>query len=1034
MKLQLRTWFFLLAILLMQVGLSAQNRTVIGKVIDATTGEELIGVTIVSKGTTKGTATDIDGDFSWSTKIGETLVIRSLGYESQEVIVGNQPIYNIRLVPSNAELAEIVVNAGYGTSFKKREVTGAISQVKGADFEDMPVQTLDRAMQGRSAGVSVQANNGVPGGSVTVRIRGVGSIKSGTEPLYIVDGIAVNNSNNSTTANTNPLGFLNPNDIESIEILKDAAAAAIYGQQAGNGVVLVTTKKAKDGNTKVNFSYSKGYTEPTKYLNVLNTQDWIKARTEAVFNQNPAAGIEAARKSVLSSVRLNPELTAADIAALPTYDWQKAAYKSGDYDSYTLSLSGGSEKTKFYLSAGFDRADANVLNVNFQRVSTRLNVTHQLSKNWNFDQTINLSNLAYGGPFGSPNGGSFLGSPSFAAPLMLPMNPIYNADGTYYGTPQSGGTAGVLNQNVLLVSNYNTITSGVKQAIGAMSLTGKILDNLIFRTAGSLDYRTVKDTYFADPRTADGANINGRLTESFADNTNGLLNATLNYLPTLGLNHFNLLSGIEYRQEILQTLSAEGRGFPTPQFRTLSSAATPFAVNGSWTGYKLASTFGRIKYDFDNRFIVEANARYGGSSRFGANNRYGLFKGISAGWNIAEEGFIKNGKNFGWIDQLKIRANWGETGNDQIGNFDSRGLYSGGAAYDGVGGINITSLANANLRWERVQQQGIGIDYSFFRDRVSGSVDYFVKTSKDLLLDLSVPQTSGFNSIASNVGEIQNKGIEVEIRTVNVRSGSFEWRSSFTYSDIQNKVTKLYDGIVKTATPDSLTILPGFTPNLVGGSVILGYPIGAIFTSRYAGVNPATGRPMWYDAAGNITYNPKNPGDFKVIGAGIPRYEAGCSNTIKFMGVEIDALFTSQFGRLAANNQGSFLSEDAGRLFNSLQRVYDRRWQKPGDITDVPRPFNGNAEARSVNQMSGTRIIEDASFIRLKTLSVAYSLPKSMIARAKCANFRISAQAVNLLTWTKWTGYDPEFLSLGSGNNGVVPQSRSVILAVQVGF
>jgi hypothetical protein len=216
MKLQLRTWFFLLAILLMQVGLSAQNRTVIGKVIDATTGEELIGVTIVSKGTTKGTATDIDGDFSWSTKIGETLVIRSLGYESQEVIVGNQPIYNIRLVPSNAELAEIVVNAGYGTSFKKREVTGAISQVKGADFEDMPVQTLDRAMQGRSAGVSVQANNGVPGGSVTVRIRGVGSIKSGTEPLYIVDGIAVNNSNNSTTANTNPLGFLNPNDIESI--------------------------------------------------------------------------------------------------------------------------------------------------------------------------------------------------------------------------------------------------------------------------------------------------------------------------------------------------------------------------------------------------------------------------------------------------------------------------------------------------------------------------------------------------------------------------------------------------------------------------------------------------------------------------------------------------------------------------------------------------------------------------------------------------------------------------------------------------
>jgi TonB-dependent starch-binding outer membrane protein SusC len=1034
MNAKLRLWLALLAMLFMQTAVWAQNRTIAGKITDVTNGEALIGVTVAIKGTTQGTTTDTDGNFSIQVKEGETLAISSLGYAAQEVVVGAESNYTVQLTQADGQLAEVVVNAGYGTSYKKREVTGAISQVKGEDFEDMPVQTLDRAMQGRSAGVSVLANSGVPGGGVTVRIRGVGSIKSGTEPLYIVDGIAVNNSNNSTTANTNPLAFLNPNDIESIEILKDAAAAAIYGQQAGNGVVLVTTKKAKDGKTKVSFNYSKGYVEPTQYLSVLNTQDWIQARTEAVLNQTPATGIDAARKSVLSAVRLNPELTASEIAALPTYDWQKAAYKSGDYDSYNLSLSGGTDKTKFYLSAGFDAADANVLNVNFQRINTRLNVSHKLSKAWTFDQTINLSNLDYGGPFGSPNGGSFLGSPSFSSPLMLPFNPIYNADGTYYGTPQSGGTAGILNQNVLLVSNLNSISSGVKQAIGNMSLTGKILDNLIFRTAGSLDYRTIKDSYYSDARTADGINVNGRLTEGFADNTNMLANATLNYLPAFGLNHLNLLGGLEYRQETLQTVTAQGSGFPTPQFRTLSSAALPQSLSGSWTGYKLASTFGRIKYDFDNRFIIEMNARYGGSSRFGANNRYGLFKGVSAGWNIGEEAFIKNGKYLSWINQLKIRGSWGETGNDQIGNFDSRGLYGGGAAYDGVGGITLGSIANANLRWERVQQQGVGLDYSFFNDRVSGSLDYFVKTSKDLLLDLSLPQTSGFNSITSNVGEIQNKGIEVEIRTVNVRTRNFEWRSSFTYSDIQNKVTKLYDGIAKTASPDSLTILPGFTANLVGGSVILGHPLGSLFTSRYAGVNPATGRPMWYDAAGNITYNPRNPGDFKIVGAAIPRYEAGFSNSIKFFGVEIDALFTSQFGRFAANSQGSFMSENGGRLFNSLQSVYDRRWQKPGDITDVPRPFNGNAEARSVSHLSGTRTIEDASFIRLKTLSVSYSLPKSVLKYAKLSNLRISAQAVNVLTWTKWTGFDPEFLSLGSGNNGVVPQGRSATLAVQLGF
>jgi TonB-dependent starch-binding outer membrane protein SusC len=1034
MKLKLRLGFALLMVLLMHSAVWAQSRTVTGKVSDATSGEGLIGATVAIKGTTQGTATDPDGSFSLKANVGETLTITSLGYATQEILIGNEPTYMVQLAQADGQLAEVVINAGYGTSYKKREVTGAISQVKGEDFEDMPVQTLDRAMQGRSAGVSVQANSGVPGGGVTVRIRGVGSIKSGTEPLYIVDGIAVNTTNDARNANSNPLAFLNPTDIESIEILKDAAAAAIYGQQAGNGVVLVTTKKAKEGKTKVSFSYSKGNTEPTRYLKVLNTQDWLQARTEAVYNQNPATGIDAARKSVLSAVRLNPELTASEIAALPTYDWQRASYKSGNSDIYNLSLSGGSGKTKFYLSGGYENTDANVLNVNFKRMNTRLNVTHELSKAWTFDQTINLSNSEYGGPFGSPNGGSFLGSPSFASPLILPMNPIYNADGTYYGTPQSGGIAGTLNQNVLLVSNLNTIKSGVRQAVGTMSLTGKILDNLIFRTSGSLDFRNIKDTYYSDARTADGVNVSGSLTERFADNTNMLANATLNYLPSIGVNHFNLLSGVEYRQETLETVTAQGTGFPTPQFRTLSSAAVPASLAGTWGGYKLASTFGRIKYDFDNRFIIEMNARYGGSSRFGANNRYGFFKGISAGWNIAEEAFIKNGKYSSWINQLKLRGSWGETGNDQIGNFDSRGLYGGGAAYDGVGGITLSSIANANLRWERVQQQDIGIDYSFFNDRVSGSVDYFVKTSKDLLLDLSLPQTSGFSSITSNVGEVQNKGIELEIRTVNVRTSNFEWRTSFTYSDIQNKVTKLYDGIAKTASPDSLTILPGFAANLVGGSVILGYPIGSIFAARYAGVNPATGRPMWYDAAGNITYNPKNPGDYKVIGSGVPRYEAGLSNSIKIYGVEIDALFTSQFGRYAVNSQGSFLSENAGRLFNGLQDVYDRRWQKPGDITDVPRPFNGNAEARSVSQMTGTRVIEDASFIRLKSLSVAYSLPKSVLRYVKLSNLRASLQATNLMTWTKWTGFDPEFYSLGSGNNGVVPQARTITFALQMGF
>ncbi len=419
--------------------------------------------------------------------------------------------------------------------------------------------------------------------------------------------------------------------------------------------------------------------------------------------------------------------------------------------------------------------------------------------------------------------------------------------------------------------------------------------------------------------------------------------------------------------------------------------------------------------------------RYDGSSRFGRNTRWGLFPSGSVAWLMSDENFFKGIKA---LDELKFRASYGETGNDQIGNFPSLGLFSGGTAYNGVGGITAGSIANPDLKWERNVEAALGLEFSFLKSRISGQIDVFDRRSKDLLLSQSLPQTSGYSSITSNVGEVQNRGIEFELTLKPIDLKDFKWEFNFNITKIDNKVVKLYDGIAKTATRDSFTILPGNT------GVIVGKPLQAIFTARYAGVNPATGRPMWSDENDNITYVIRTPGDSKYIGTSISTLYGGFTNTFSYKGIELSAFFQYDIGRQAINNQGSFLSENGGRLFNSLQDVYDRRWLKPGDITDVPRPFNGNAETRASSHLSGTRMLEDASYLRLKSASISYALPRKLLASTKIfEEVRFYAQGFNLLTWTKWTGYDPEWISLGgNGNNGIVPQSKSYTFGVQVKF
>ena len=1005
------------------------QRKITGKVIDGSNNDALVGATVLVKNTKRGVLTEPDGSFAIQAETGETLVATFVGYLPLEVVVGTSNIVDFNLEVDTRALQEVVIT-GYGGALNKREITGAISKVKGEDFENLPIQSFDRALQGRAAGIQVTSANGVPGGAVQVRIRGVGSIGAGNDPLYIVDGVQLNSSSRSSFTSSNPLNFLNPDDIESIEVLKDAAAASIYGSQAANGVVLVTTKKGKAGKTKVTLNYYKGIVDPIKQLPVLNSQNWIQARTEAVQNASPTSTPLAVRQTVLGSIRLPADYTDAQIAAVPTYNWQDVAFRRGATDNYEMSLSGGTEKTKFYFSGSYNRSDANLINVDFKRGTSSLKLTQEVNKKLSFEAALNLSTTTSRGQFGSSNGGSFLGASAFSSSLVLPMNPFYKDDGTgaYFGTPAEGGLAGILNQNVLMVSELNTIQATINQMVASVSANYKITDNLIFRPFVGLDYGTIKGFNYTDPRTADGFNVKGRISTQNDENVNFLTNATLNYNKRFdGDKHsIGLLGGVEYRTESNEATSATSEGFPTPAFKYANSAANNIGIGGFWTGYSKQAVFGQAKYSFNSRYFLQGVLRYDGSSRFGKNTRWGLFPSVSGAWVISEEKIFKNIKP---LDELKFRVSYGETGNDQIGNFPSLGLFGGSGAYSGSSGIAATSIANPDLRWERNVETSLGLEFSFLKNRITGQIDVFDRKSQDLLLNQAVPQITGFSSITSNVGEVQNRGLEFELSLKPVKTKDFSWTIDFNITKLDNKVTKLYDGIAKTATKDSFTILPGNT------GVILGKPLSAIYTSRYAGVNPATGRPMWYDENDNITYVVRNPGDFKYIGTALSTLYGGFRNTFNYQGIELSAFFQYDIGRQAINNQGAFLSENGGRLFNSLQDIYDRRWLKPGDITDVPRPINGNAEVRASGHLTGTRVLEDASYIRLKSLSASYSLPRSILKKTKLfEEVRIYAQGFNLWTKTKWTGYDPEFINLGSGNNGIVPQSKSYTFGIQVKF
>ena len=1018
MSKQLRNILFLW--LLCGLTAFAQDITVSGRITATDDGSPLPGVSVQAKGTTRGTTTDGQGNYKIAVPANARLVFSFIGYTAQEEAVGNRTTINLALQSNAAELNEVVVRVGYGAAVSKREATGATANVKGEVIENLPLQSFDRALQGRTAGVQITSNNGAPGGAVQVRIRGVGSISAGNDPLYIVDGVQLNTRNDGGgNVSNNPLSFLNPNDIESIDILKDAATAAIYGAQAANGVVLVTTKRGKSGaKTKVNLNYYRGIVEPIRTLDVLSTQQFIATRIEALQTSRPTTSAAAIRSLALTSLGFAQDLSDQAIAALPNYDWQGEAYRPGSVNNVDLSAQGGNDRTTFYLSGSYNKQDASLINIDFSRYSGKMNLTHKLNTKLTIDAGLTLSTVQQRGPYGDSEGSTAFGAPQYSAPLILSFNPIYNPDGSYYGLPASGVTMiGDLSQNIIANADLIKSKTNTNQLVGNLSLNYLVNKDLSFRVFGGLDYRTINSSFFGDPRTSDNFNVKGSLNQFVNTNSNATTNGTLNYSHTFGGKHtVGALLGAEYRQEFNETTTLNASGFPTPELNTANAAAEPISVGGFASGFKRAGVFTNVKYEYAKRYIVSAILRYDGSSRFGTNNRWGYFPSVSAKWNIAEEAFLQNNRI---VSDLGLRFSVGSTGNDQIANFAARRLYGLGGFYQGNSGIGASQLGNPALRWERNVTYNVGLDYGLFGGRLKGSVEVFKRISRDLLLTRSIPSTNGFSSIFENIGEVVNRGFEFDITSTNVDAGKFRWETNFNVTLLDNKVTRLFDGA---------DVLPG---NL---SIRVGSPLFTNVGVPYAGVNPANGRPMWYDLAGNITYITRAADNQPLGHSAISKAYGGFTNTFTYGGFELSGLLQYDLGKTVINFQEFRLADNAGVLRNSLTYYYDNRWTTPGQITSVPRPAENRAEVsgRISSYQSGTRFYQDASYLRLKQVSLSYSLPSALIQRLKLTNVKVYAQAINALTWTKWTGFDPEFS--GTDNQGVIPQSRSYTLGIQIGL
>ena len=1039
-SISVRGWFTLLTLIL-TINLYAQNTTLKGVIVDET-DTPLIGATVQVKGTSTGSITDFDGNYTIKANKGAVITFSYIGYKTQEIKFTGQPTVNIKMVPDNQTLDEVVV-VGYGT-MKRSDLTGSVASIAAKDVEGFKTSSVAGALGGQIAGVQITSTDGTPGAGFSINIRGVGTLTGDSSPLYIVDGFEVDD-----------IDYLSNSDIESIEILKDASSSAIYGARAANGVVLISTKSGKIGKPIINYNGSASYRKISKKLDVLSPYEFVKLQGE-VNSKYSDSYFKTGNDDNGNPYRYQ---SLDDYIGVSGVNWQDETFNPTWSQDHSLSIMGGTEDTKY--NASFSRYIENGIfkNSGFNKTTGKFRLDQKLSKSLSFNFTVNyaLTNREGVGTSGDSGRFNMLAQILSARPtggLKLTDEELL-ASAIDPEMLESGESLAQVNP----VKQTESVTNNKRAEMwsGNASATWQIIKGLTFKTSGT--YNTTNnrtDIFYKDGSKEayrNGQKPYGR-TQMGRDvrwtNSNNLT-----WKQKVKKHNYDIMLGHEVSFKSTEYLLGEAMDFPFDNLGNdyLGLGATPSRVESSYSEKTLLSFFARGNYNYDNRYLFTATVRADGSTVFSNKNKWGFFPSFSAAWRVSEEAFMKDVE---WVSNFKVRLGWGIVGNDRISNYLSMDLYE--ANKYGIGNNTVTvltpkQLKNANLKWEGASSVNLGVDLGFFDNRLNVTADFFIKDTKDLLLAQSLAHVTGFDSQMQNIGKIQNKGIELSFNSTNIQTRNFTWQTNFNISFIKNTLKGLASGV------ESMYARSGFDSNFtaydyiatVGQSLglIYGYEFDGIYQSsdfyttpdnqlilkegitnnaRYGTVKPGVVKYKDQDGDGIITTN-----DRTVIGNAMPKWYGGITNTFNYKGIDFSFMFQFNYGNDIYNATRLYATQSRSGRRNMLAEVADR-WSPTNASNKVP-----SQDGYIVNDVY-SRFIEDGSFLSIKNITLGYTLPHKWTRKFHASKLRIYATGQNLFCISGYSGYDPEVNSASSNpmtpglDWGAYPKSRVFTYGIDLQF
>jgi TonB-linked SusC/RagA family outer membrane protein len=958
--------FLLLALGFISLAVTAQNRTITGRVTDEK-GSGLSGASVLARGTNIGVATAEDGSFSLTVPAGASvLVVSYSGLADQEVSITNANNYTIRLTASANTLNEVVVAVAYGEQDRRR-LTGSVGKVSGRQVENIPLASVDQILQGKVAGLQSLPVSGQPGAAQQIRIRGIGSISASSAPLFVIDGIPVNTGDASNLTNSsNLLATLNPNDIESISVLKDASAASIYGSRAANGVIIINTKKGRAGKTRVrldaefgknDIAYQPGRGKP------LNREEAFDLYSEGLRNLGLPQN--------LYDFYLNDVL---GFGSDTNYDWLDLVTRKGTQQQINLSASGGDEKTQFYLSGGYFKQQSPVIGSDLTRYTVNTNLRHQLSTKIGIGLNLNLSTF---NQMGESESGNFR-NPVLAGIGLLPTQAAYNPDGSVNYDPS------VFNQiyNPLAIRQYDKQDNQTSKLLSSAFLEYKPINNLKFTTRFGIDYNNIEEYVFYNPLFGDqvsekglSANTYNRLYNwvwtNFGDYSFRTMEDKLDGTFTLG-----------YEAQESKTLlqSAVGNVVPSNSRIVYPVPAVPTTASVTGSDYSFTSLFSRAQFNFLGRYSLSGSLRRDASSRFGSNNRYGTFWSVGAAWNIDQEKFLAGSETF---STLKLRASYGVNGNAGIGNYDWRSVFLFSTTYNGEPASFQSTIGNNNLTWEQNKPFDVGLELGVLDNRLMLEADYYIRKTENLLLNEPLSATGGFITYSNNVGAMENKGVELTLNATPISSRNFNWSISINTAFNKNRVTRLREGA------EEIIINPSILK--------VGEDVQSYYVRLWAGADAQTGDPLWFkDASKKETTSDFSQATREIVGSASPKSFGGLSTSLRYKAITLDAQVNYQQGNYIYNQWDAVFASDGVFFGINQNRIALERWRQPGDATSVPRFEIGNPTAS--NEVS-TRYLYKGDFIRLRNISLSFELPARYAQKARLNSARIYVRGTNL--WTK---------------------------------